>query len=303
MNYRRSTARKVFEVCNNIFLAFVIFLTVTPFIMILASSFSSIEAIVQQLVYLLPVGFTLEGYVQIFMDGSIFVAYYNTLWFVVVGVAISLLLTMSAAYALSRKYYSMRSQMMIIVTITMFFSGGLVPFYILINQLGLFDTRWSIVLPTAVSAFNLVMARVFMQSNVPDELAESAKIDGANDIHIFFLIALPLSKAIIAVLALFYGVGRWNSWFNEMLFLRNADYMPLSLFLRRLIILGGTAASTLGAQNELDKQMFQDPAKFMAIRERMKYGSVIVTMLPIMMVYPLLQKYFAKGVMIGALKE
>ena len=303
MRYKLSKSRVMFEVFNLIFLTLIIFLTVSPFILILASSFSSLEAIIQQVVYLIPVGFTLEGYIQIFSDGSIFLAYYNTIWFVLVGVAISLFLTMTAGYALSRGYYCLRSQLMIMITITMFFSGGMVPSYILVNQLGLFDTRWAVVLPTAVSAFNLVMARVFMQSNIPDELAEAAKIDGANDLHIFFLIALPLSKAIIAVLALFYGVARWNSWFNEMLYLRNPDYIPLSLFLRRLIILGGSAANTIGAGNELDKQLFEDPSKFLAIRQRMNYGSIIVTMLPIMMVYPFLQKYFAKGVMIGALKE
>ena len=244
----------------------------------------------------------MEGYQQIFNDGTIFAAYYNTLWYVVVGMAISVTLTMSAAYALSRKYYSMRSPILILVTVTMFFNGGMVPSYILVNQLGIFDTRLAIILPGAVSAFLLMMARVFLQSSVPEELTEAAKIDGANDLQIFIRIAIPLSKAIIAVLALNYGVGRWNSWFPEMLYLRNNDLMPLSLFLRRLILTGGTG-NTMAGGTLFDQTLLLDPAKFMAVKERMKYGSVIVTMLPIMMVYPFLQKYFVKGVMIGALKE
>jgi putative aldouronate transport system permease protein len=303
MMFNKSRSRKIFEVFNVSFLGFIILVTVSPLILIIASSLSGIDPIIQQRVYFLPVEFTFEGYRQIFADGAIFSAYYNTLWYVTTGVGISLLLTLSAGYALSRRYYTLRSPLMLMVLITMYFSGGLVPSYILINQLGLYDSRLAIILPTAVNAFNLVLARVFMQSAVPEELAEASKIDGANDIQIFAMIAIPLSKAIIAVLALFYGVERWNSWFPEMLYLKNPDYLPLSLFLRRLIILGGSAASTLGAGSDIDKIMFLDPAKFMAIRERMKYGSVIVTMLPIMLVYPFLQKYFEKGIMIGALKE
>ena len=303
MNFRKSRARAVFEVFNTIFLAIVILVTVSPFILIIASSFSGIAPIIQQRVFFWPVEFTLEGYRQIFEDGSIFLSYYNTLWYVLVGVAISITVTMSGAYVLSRRYYSLRSQIMFMIAVTMFFNGGLVPNYILINQLGIFNTRWAIVIPGAVSAFLIVMARVFLQSTVPDELAEAAKIDGANDLQIFLRIALPLSKAIIAVLALNYGVGRWNSWFSEMLYLRENNLMPLSLFLRRLIITGGSAATLAGVDSAVQSGRAQDFAKIVAIKERMKFGSVIVTMLPIMMVYPFLQKYFVKGVMIGALKE
>jgi len=302
LRYKKSRSRAIFEVCNTIFLAIVIFVTVSPFLLILASSLSGIAPIIQKRVYFLPIDITLEGYRQIFQDGTIFAAYYNTLWYVLVGVAISLTLTLTAGYALSRRYYSLRSHILILITITMFFSGGLVPSYVLVNQLGIFDTRWAIVLPGAVSAWNLMLTRVFMQSSMPDELAEAAKIDGANDLHVFLRIAIPLSKAIIAVLALFYGVALWNSWFGAMLYLRNQDYMPLSLFLRRLILVGGTGNTMVGG-GLLDKETLYDPARLMAVKERMKYGSVIVTMLPIMMVYPFLQKYFAKGVMIGALKE
>lgn len=296
---KESRSRKVFVVINYIFLTFIAFITLFPFIYIIAMSFSSYEAIARGSVFLIPVQFTLEGYQQVFTDGSIFPAYGNTLFYTLIGATLSVILTMSAAYPLSKKTYTLRNPIMIMITITMFFSGGLVPTYILINQLHLYNTRWVMILLGAVSAYNLVMARVFLQTNIPEELAESAKLDGANDIQIFFRIVLPLSKAIIAVLALFYGVGIWNDYYKALIYLQDNKLIPLSLYLRRLLILGTqNFTSSLTYQ-----QLTQDKVKVNALTERMKYCSIIVTMVPIMCVYPFFQKYFAQGVMIGALKD
>lgn len=293
-------SRIAFLTFDYLLLAVVGFVTILPFILIIASSLSGLGPILRNEVLLWPKEFTFDGYIDIIADGQILKAYYNTLWYTIVGVFVSLLMTMAAAYPLSRKAYSIRSPLMIFITITMFFSGGLIPSYILIKQLGLYNTRWVMVIPGAVSAYNLVMARVFLQTNVPEDMSEAAKIDGANDIQVFFRIALPLSKAIIAVLALYYGVGKWNDYFGPMIYLKDAKYMPLAMYLRQILI-SGTQNMNFSTPGMAD--ILLDPGKVIATKERIKYASIIVTMVPIMCIYPFLQKYFAKGVMLGALKE
>ena len=296
---KKTRGEQIFDVCNVIFLLLIAFVTVFPFIMIVSGSLSDINYLVRNEVFFYPKGFTLEGYKEVIEDGQIFQAYYNTIFYTVVGTCINLLVTMAAAYPLSRKGYKYRNPIMMFICFTMFFSGGMVPTYLLINQLGLYNTRWVMLLPGAVSVTNLVMARVFLSSNIPDELSESAKIDGANDFQIFFRIVLPLSKAIIAVLALYYGVGHWNEFFKPMLYLRDAELTPLALYLRRLLVIGGTNYSSSQLS---DSMMIQDPIAVAGITERIKYCSIIITMLPILFIYPFFQKYFSKGVMIGALK-
>lgn len=297
---QRSIGEKIFDSCNIVFLILVAFVTAYPMIFILASSFSDYNAILRNEIFMFPKGLTLEGYSDVFSDGAIFKAYYNTLWYTFVGTFINLALTLTAAYALSRKSYMFRSPVTLIISITMFFSGGMIPSFLLINWLGLYDTRWAMVLPGAVSVFNLIMAREFLTLNIPDEMVEAAKIDGANDIYIFYKIVIPLCKPILAVLALFYGVGHWNAFFNAMIYLRDPDYLPLSLYLRRLLVLGTTNFSSDAMADPL---LVNDPAAIQGITQRIKYASIIVTMLPILLSYPFFQKYFAKGVMIGSLKS
>jgi len=299
MLIKKSTGEKIFDIGNMIFLFLVACITVYPMLFILASSLSDYNAILRNEVFVWPVGFTWAGYADVFGDGSIFKAYYNTLWYTFVGTFINLALTLMAAYSLSRKYYMLRSPVTMIIAVTMFFSGGMIPNFLLINELGLYDTRWAMVLPGAVSVFNLIMAREFLSNTIPDELSEAAKIDGANDIHIFFRIVLPLSKPIIAVLALYYGVGHWNAFFNAMIYLKSADYLPLSLYLRRLLVLGTTNFSS---GTMMDPLLVNDPTAVIGITQRIKYASIIVTMLPVLISYPFFQKYFAKGVMIGSIK-
>lgn len=297
---KKSIGEKIFDSGNIVFLIIVACVTVYPMVFILASSLSDYNAILRNDVFLFPKGFTLEGYADVFADGAIFKAYYNTLWYTFVGTFINLFFTLTAAYALSRKYYTLRSPITMIIAVTMFFSGGIIPSFLLINWLGLYDTRWAMVLPGAVSVFNLIMAREFLTLNIPDEMAEAAKIDGANDLYIFYKIVLPLCKPIIAVLALFYGVAHWNSFFNAMIYLNNPDYLPLSLYLRRLLVLGTTNFSS---DAMMDPSLVNDPAAVLGITQRIKYASIMVTMLPILLSYPFFQKYFAKGVMIGSIKS
>jgi putative aldouronate transport system permease protein len=187
---------------------------------------------------------------------------------------------------------------MVFMAITMFFSGGMVPSYILIRSLGLYNSRWVMVIPAAVGTFYIIITRVFFQSTIPEELTDAARIDGAHGMQIFTRIALPLSKPIIAVLILFYGVGHWNNFMTPLIYLPNPDLQPLSLYLRRILVLGTTNYSMQDYLNPLD-----DVVLIQAITLRVKYATIVVTMLPIMVVYPFLQKYFVKGVMIGALKE
>lgn len=299
MRIKKSAGSRVFDVVNICILLLIAFVTLSPFLMIIAGSFSDISSIVKNEVFLLPKNFTLEGYVAIFEDNQIFQAYSNTIWYTVVGTTINLLLTLPAAYTLSRAHYCFKKPVMFFFSVTMFFSGGMVPSYLLIQTLGLYNTRWAMVLPGAVSVFNLVMARTFFTSNIPEEIAESAKIDGANDIQIFIRIVLPLSKAIIAVLILYYGIGHWNAFFNALIYLRDREYTPLSLYLRRLLILG---SANYGSTAISESLVEQDPIAIMGLTQRMKYCSIIVTMLPVMFIYPFFQQYFAKGVMVGSLK-
>lgn len=299
MKVKDTDGARMFDTIIVIILILIAFLTLAPFLLIVSGSFSDISSIVKNEVFLFPKNFTFDGYVSVFEDKQIFQAYYNTLWYTLVGTGINLLVTLPAAYTLSRSQYCFKKGIMFFFSFTMFFSGGMVPSYLLIQSIGLYDTRWAMVLPGAVSVFNLVMARTFFSSNIPEELAEAARIDGANDIQIFFRIVLPLSKAIIAVLILYYGVGHWNAFFNALIYLKNRDYMPLSLYLRRLLILG---SANYGSSAMSESLMEQDPIALLGLTQRMKYCSIVVTMLPIMLVYPFFQRYFAKGVMVGSLK-
>jgi putative aldouronate transport system permease protein len=298
MAYKENRIERIFDIMNIFVLSILGLATLYPFIYILSASFSVPEAVARREVFLYPIGFTLKAYRLVFRSNEVLLAYYNTIWYTVVGTLINVLMTTSAAYPLSRKNFSLRSIIMVYITITMFFSGGLIPFYILVNRLGLYNTRWALVIPGAVSAWNLMMARVFFQTTIPDELIDAAKIDGANEITIFFRIVLPLSKPILAVLALYYGVAHWNDFFGPLIFLSDPKLQPLSIYLRKVLI----QAQLYSGEYSGGLEQLQGMVNY-ALVEQVKYATVIVALLPIMMSYPFLQKYFVKGVMIGALKE
>lgn len=273
-------------------LAVALLITLYPFLYVFSMSISDPIHVMNNTVWLFPKGFSIDTYLKVFENGEIWTAYGNTLFYTIVGTAINIAMTFLAAYPLSRRTFSGRKPIMMGIVVTMFFSGGLIPSFILINELGLYDTRWALLLPGAVSAFNIIIARTFFQ-NIPESLFESAKIDGANDIGILFRIVLPLSKAVLAVLTLFYAVGHWNNYFNAMLYVSNVKLQPVSLYLMKILI-QNQDPTMQDMREALDRMLFS---------MQLKYTMIVITTLPIVCIYPFLQKYFVQGVMIGSLKE
>ncbi len=267
--------------------------TVYPLIYVISMSVSSAEAVIKQEVFLFPKGFSVGSYKLVLQNSQVWRAYYNTLWYTAVGTSINIAITIMAGYALSRRVFFMRRPAMILIIVTMFFSGGLVPLFVLVSRLGLYDTRWAIVLPVAVNTWNLIITRTYLHISIHESLPESAKLDGCTDIRILFSIVLPLAKPIIAVLTIFYAVAHWNSWFSSTLFLSDVGLQPLQVYLRRLLI-----------QAELDTAYITETtSEYIAYMEQLKYSTIVVATLPILCVYPFLQKYFVQGVMLGSIKE
>ena len=290
---RASRADRIFDILNMIFLTICLLVVAYPLYFIVIASVSDPTAVYAGKVILWPAKFTTEGYRRILEYQSFFTGYRNTVVYTVVGTAVNVLITIPGAYALSRKELVGRNVMMMGVMFTMIFSGGMIPNYLLVRSLGLYNTMWALILPGAVSTWNLIVCRTFFQQTIPDELREAAELDGCGDSSFFFRVVLPLSSAIIAVMVLFYAVSHWNSYYNALIYLSSTSKYPLQLVLRKILIV-----------NTLD-DMVNDVAT-QAAQQRMgdliKYGMIIVSSLPLLILYPFLQKYFVQGVMIGAIK-
>lgn len=291
----RDIHEKLFYTVVNIVMFIMIVLIILPLMNVVSSSISDANAVLQGKVFILPVGFSLEGYKAIFKDMSIVAGYGNTILYTAAITILGTAMTVLAAYPLSRKDFVGRNFFMILFTFTMLFSGGLIPAYLLIRDLHLMDTRWAIILPSLVSAYNIIVARTFFQSAIPDELLEAAMIDGCGNTRFLLCIVLPVSKAILAVLGLYFGVGAWNAWFSAYLYLNSTDKYPLQLVLKEILFantvnLGGGGAASA------------ESAKMDALSEVIKYAVILASCLPAWIVYPFAQKYFVKGVMIGAIK-
>ena len=269
------------------------FATLYPFVYVFSMSLSSPKAVLENSVLLWPVGFSLGSYKLIFENRSIFTAYGNTIWYALTGMTISTIVTLCAAYALSRKEFFLRNVVMLYVTVTMLFSGGMISLFIIVSRLGLYNTRWAIILPAVVTTYNLIIARTYFSSSIPESLPESAKIDGCNDAVIFARVILPVSKPILAVMILFYSITRWNSFFPESIYLSNTDLQPLQIFLRKILIMNSQLDILSGFEDDLTR---------LAYVQQIKYSIIIVSILPIICVYPLMQKYFVQGVMLGSIK-
>ena len=239
----------------------------------------------------LPQGFSLSAYEVVLNNKSIYTGYANTIFYVAVGTTLNMIMTTLGAYVLSRKNFFWSSPIMMLITITMFFSGGMIPTYLLVEKLGLVDTRWALIIPGLVNAYNLIIMRTAF-AGVPDALEESAKIEGANDFQIMWKIYIPVSKATLAVIVLYYAVSHWNGWFSAVLYLRTRSLYPLQILLREILI-EKSLDSMMGDINMEDLDMISDT---------IKYATVIISSLPIMLLYPFLQKYFVKGVMIGSVE-
>lgn len=280
----------VFSAVTYIFIGLVILATVYPFIYIISCSISDSGAVARGEVWLTPVGVNFNAYERVVTDSRLWRSYGNTLFIVVAGTLINLAMTTSLAYPLSRPNFSSRRVLMVGVTITMFFSGGMVPTYLLVKNLGLINNIWALILPVAISTYNLIVTRTFLEG-IPESLHEAATIDGANELQIFIRIYLPLSKAILATMTLFYAVSHWNGYFNAMLYLNKESLQPLQIFLRNVLI-----------QYEASEMMTDIIQDRDSVSQTIRYATIMISVIPIMCVYPFLQKYFVKGVMIGAVK-
>ena len=291
MNIKKIT-NKIPDILIILFNCLVIAVTLYPFLYVFSMSISDPVAAMRQEIVLFPKGFSLSAYKMVIENPDVWSSYYNTIWYTVVGTIISVLLTVTVAYPLSRKNFCARNFIMMLITITMFFNGGLIPQYMLVNSLGLYDTRWAIILPTAVTAYNVIVARTFF-AGLSESMIEAAKIDGANELQTLVKVVVPLSMPIISVLILFYAVSLWNSYFPAMIYLSDESKQPLQLFMQKLLIQQQETMMD-GLLNAYDRSL---------VGSQLKYAAIIVTILPIICVYPFLQKYFVQGVMVGAVKE
>lgn len=295
MIQKTSVSRKIFVSFNAMFMLFTAFISVVPFVHIFFASVSIPSELRKfEGILLWPIGFNLESYKIIFSKAVILNGYKNTIFITVVGTLISLALSSLGAYVLSKRNVYWNKLFMRIVTIPMFISGGLIPFYLLVNAVGLNGKIWAVMIPYAINPWNMLIMRASFRQ-IPESIEESTKIDGASDFKILLKITLPLSLPVIAVMILFYAVGYWNSWFPASIFIRDRALYPLQLLMREIVIMGdvlrlGTLAemTELGAENYI---------------ELMKYSTIITATLPILCLYPFLQKYFIKGIMVGSLKE
>ncbi|ETT68039.1 carbohydrate ABC transporter permease [Paenibacillus sp. FSL H8-0457] len=289
-----SRGDRIFNVINYAILILVTIIVMYPLLFVLSASFSDPQAVLRGEMLLWPKGVNLNSYAKIFQNQDIISGFTNTLVYTSLGTFINLTMTILAAYPLSRKDFVGRNAIMALLVFTMFFSGGLIPTYLLIKNLGMLNTLWVMIIPNAVSIWNIIIMRTFFQQSIPGELQEAATIDGCSNIKILTRIILPLSMPIIAVTILFYAVGHWNAFFNALLYLSDKDKFPLQLILREILIQGQT--------NDMVKMSTESAIKQQREVEGIKYAVLVVANIPVLALYPFLQRYFVKGVMIGAIK-
>lgn len=300
MKIKDSRSDRIFSLINGFILFVIFFVIVYPLVYVLSASVSEPRAVNSGKMVLLPVGFTAEGYKAVFAFSDIWRGYANTLFYTFAGTTLNLFVTLPCAYALSRPDFWGRNFFMTLFVITMYFGGGMIPAYLNIKELGLLNTYWVMIIPGLISVYNLIVARTFFASSIPVALQEAAMIDGSSDFRTFLTIVMPLSQAIIVVLALYYGVGHWNAYFNAMIYLSDRAKYPLQLILREILV-----------ENQMDAaniMLTDDPlavASAYKAQERadlLKYAIIVVATVPMLLLYPSLQKFFEKGVMIGAVK-
>lgn len=289
-----STGDKVFYTTINVLLFLILLIVGLPLLYVLAASFSSPAAVTSGKVLLWPVDFSLEGYKAVFQHKLIIRAYGNSMLYMVVGTCINVALTMFAAYPLSRRELPGGKGIMLMFTFTMVFTGGLIPTYLLISKLHMLNTVWAMIIPGAVTAYNMIVACTFIKSNIPRELLEAAQMDGCNDLQFFFQFVIPLSKAVIAVITLYYAISHWNAYFNALVYLKDEKLYPLQIVLKDILV-----------SNQVNANMVYDSELAEAkegLSELLKYSLIVVSVIPVLIIYPFVQKYFVKGVMIGSIK-
>lgn len=270
-----------------------ILVTLYPFLYVISMSISNPEAVARREVWLWPVGFSTLAYARVFQNSDIWRAFYNSAWYTVVATAGNLVFTVLGAYPLARPRFFAKKFFTWVFVFTMLFWGGIVPFFVVVNRFGLYNSRWALVVPYLIETWNLVLCRTFLQT-LPEELYESAKMDGASEYRILARLTLPLSKQIIAVLALFYGISNWNGWFAAVLFLSDTKLHPIQVYLRNVLIAGNSAEAMMS--------WAQMGRAALLSTLQLKYALIIVASVPIIVVYPFVQRYFEKGVLLGSLK-
>ena len=291
-----SVADRVYMGITEVILWFMLIIILIPLIYVVSSSFSSPEAVGNGKVFLWPVDLSLKGYEAVFTTPKVWVGFRNSVFYTAVGTTINIIVTMLAAYPLSRRDLKGRGFVMAMFTFTMLFGGGMIPTYLLVRDLGMINTVWAMLLPGAMSVYNVVIARTYIQSSIPFDLYESASLDGCTDDRSLIKIVLPLAKPIIAVLVLWYAVGHWNSYFNAMIYLRDANLLPLQIVLRNFLIvedMNGAAISNMTMDEYMDK---------LYLKNLYQYSLIVIASAPVMMLYPFIQKYFVSGIMLGSLK-
>ena len=290
----QSRQDRVFNIVNTIFLSACLLAVLYPLLYVVSNSFSSPEAVISGRVWLWPVRPSLECYSLVFESGDIWRGYGNTLFYTFFGTLINVVLTVMIAYPLSRKDFAGRNVIMFVVTFTMMFSGGIIPTFLLVRSLGILNTRWAMLLPNAITVWNVIITRTYFQTSIPGELLESAQLDGCSNTRFILTVVVPLSGAIVAVITLFYAVMHWNTFFSALIYLRDSKLYPLQIILRAILL-----------ENQIDytivTNLEQEEARQM-IAALLKFALIVVASVPVLVVYPFVQKYFVQGVLIGALK-
>jgi putative aldouronate transport system permease protein len=276
-----------------LFLSLALLAVFVPLMFIVSASISSVEAIAAGKVFLWPVGFSLKGYKTILSSPNILTGFYNSVRYAVIGTSVNIVMTLLAAYPLSRKDLGCRRFIMFMFTFTMIFHGGMIPTYLVVSSLGLLDTIWAMIIPGAMGIWNVIMTKTYIETNIPHELYESATLDGCGDFTYLIRIVIPLARPILAVMVLFYAVGHWNSFFNALLYIKSAKLQPLQIVLRDILIVESTPQVTEDLASQMEK---------LYIRDLLQYALIIVASLPVMILYPFIQKHFIKGIMVGSLK-
>ena len=282
----------LFDVVVHIIAIFLLVIAAYPLWLVLMNSFSDPAAVAAGEVLFLPKGFSFNGYLEIFKNKDILTGSANTIFYTVVGTLINLFVTVPCGYVLTKRTLPGKKILMTFLMITMYFSGGLIPTFLLVNSLGMYNTRWPLLLLGAFSMYNCIICRSFF-AGIPRELEESAAIDGSSDIRTFIQIILPLSKALLGVMVLYFAVAHWNSYFNGMIYIRDDAMQPLQVFLRRILLM---------AQQQVDVENGEYIEDLQKLEALIRYGIIVVASLPLLVVYPFLQKYFDKGVLIGSVK-
>ena len=294
--YRKSYSDKIFDIVNLLVMIILLFIFVWPLWFVVIASFSDPNQVWMGKVVLWPKGFTLISYEELLQYKRIWTGYANTIFYTVVGTLVNLAMTVCGAYPLSRKDFMPRHVVMILLMITMYFSGGLIPTYLVVSKLGLVNTRWAMIIPGAMSVYNMIVTRTYFMNSIPSSLQEAATLDGASSFQYLLRVVLPLSKPILAVIGLYYAVGHWNDFYSALIYIYDDSMLPLQSFLRDILM---STKLTLNNMSGVDMATAAAKAQ---LAQTLKYSVIIVSTVPVLCIYPFIQKYFVKGVMIGSVK-